>query len=411
MSDSGLGGLKRRTCEAGECIFEQGDWGQNAYFIEQGRVRIDIREGDRVETVANFGPGEIFGEVALLERGTRTATAVAVDQTELVSMDRPYLQWALRDTDPMVRVFIQAVVAHFLEANRRARTGRLAATPKPEMEAAGSEDSLRLSRHFRLLEELTRGLEAEEFRLYYQPIVDLGSGQTAGFEALVRWQHPSRGLVGPGEFVPFAERHGLIVPLGRWVMRTACAHQPEFAAAAREAGLSHTPFLSLNVAPPQMEKPDFPEEVARALADGGADPRAIKLEITESLLMEDPGHMVAVMERLQAQGLRLSVDDFGTGYSCLSYLHRFPLDTVKIDRSFTMEMLDDPGVGKIVQSIVGLARGLDCELIAEGIETEAHARAIHELGCRWGQGFVYSKPVPAEQAMALVGRNWLSETG
>ena len=408
MSDSGLGGLARRTCEAGECIFEQGDWGKNAYFIEQGRVRIDIREGERVDTVATFGPGEIFGEVALLERGTRTASAIAMDQTELVCMDREYLQWALRDTDPMVRVFIQAVVAHFLEANRRARTGReTTKRPDTEMKAAGSEDSMQLSRHFRLLEELTRALEAEEFRLYYQPIVDLASGETAGFEALVRWQHPSRGLVGPGEFVPFAERHGLIVPLGRWVMRTACAQQPEFAAAARQAGLSRSPFVSLNVAPPQMEKASFADEVAQALADGGSDPGHIKLEITESLLMQDPGNMAAVMEQLRKQGLRLSVDDFGTGYSCLSYLHHFPLDTVKIDRSFTMEMLNDSGVRKIIQSIVGLARGLDCELIAEGIETQDHARAIQELGCRWGQGFLYSKPVPAEEAMALVGRNWL----
>jgi len=232
-------------------------------------------------------------------------------------------------------------------------------------------------------EELERAIENEELVLHYQPIVDLDLGGVAGFEALVRWQHPVRGFLGPGEFIPLAEETGLIVPLSRWVLRQA-AHE-----AATWAG---APYLSVNVASAQLEQAGFVDEVAGALRDSGLQAARLVLEVTESSLVGD-----AEAERLQALrrlGVRLAIDDFGTGYSSLSYLRRFPMDVLKIDRSFTRDACDD---NALLQAIVAMGESLGLVLIAEGIEQPEQADALRALGCRHGQGFLFGRPVPADE--------------
>jgi diguanylate cyclase (GGDEF)-like protein len=232
-------------------------------------------------------------------------------------------------------------------------------------------------------EQLERAIENEELVLHYQPIVDLDLGRVAGFEALVRWQHPSRGLLGPGEFIPLAEETGLIVPLGRWVLREACRQATTWAGA---------PYLSVNVAGLQLEQPGFEDEVAAALEDGGLGAGRLMLEVTESSLVGD-----LEAERLQALrrlGVRLAIDDFGTGYSSLSYLRKFPMDVLKIDRSFTRDACDD---NALLEAIVAMGESLGLVLVPEGIEEPEQADALRALGCRLGQGFLFGKPVPADQ--------------
>jgi len=232
-------------------------------------------------------------------------------------------------------------------------------------------------------EQLERAIENEELVLHYQPIVDLDLGRVAGFEALVRWQHPERGLLGPGEFIPLAEETGLIVALGRWVLREAARQ------AARWAG---APYLSVNVASAQLEQEGFVDEVACALADGGLPAGRLMLEVTESSLVGD-----AEAERLQALrrlGVRLAIDDFGTGYSSLSYLRRFPMDVLKIDRSFTRDACDDSA---LLEAIVAMGESLGLVLIPEGIEEPEQAEALRALGCRLGQGYLFGRPVPASE--------------
>ena len=232
-------------------------------------------------------------------------------------------------------------------------------------------------------EQLERAIENEELVLHYQPIVDLDLGRNAGFEALVRWQHPERGLLGPGEFIPLAEETGLIVPLGRWVLRDA---------ARQAATWGGAPYLSVNVAGAQLEQPGFVEEVETALRDAGLAPERLVLEVTESSLVGDDS--AEVLQALRRLGIRLAIDDFGTGYSSLSYLRRFPMDILKIDRSFTRDACEDSA---LLNAIVAMGESLGLVLVPEGIEEPEQAEALRALGCRLGQGFLFGRPVPADQ--------------
>jgi diguanylate cyclase (GGDEF)-like protein len=237
-------------------------------------------------------------------------------------------------------------------------------------------------------EELERAIENEQLVLHYQSIVDLDLGRVAGFEALVRWQHPERGLLGPGEFVPLAEETGLIVPLGRWVLREASRQAASWAGA---------PYLSVNVAGAQLEQSGFVDEVALALSDAGLDAARLVLEVTESSLVGD-----LEAERLQALrrlGVRLAIDDFGTGYSSLSYLRKFPMDVLKIDRSFTRDACEDSA---LLNAIVAMGESLGLVLIPEGIETEEQADELRAMGADYGQGWFYGRPRELHDLSQLV---------
>jgi diguanylate cyclase (GGDEF)-like protein len=239
-------------------------------------------------------------------------------------------------------------------------------------------------------EQLERAIESGELRLHYQPIVDLDLGRVAGFEALVRWQHPIRGFLGPGEFIPLAEETGLIVPLGRWVLREAARQAAQWAGA---------PYLSVNVASAQLEQPGFVDEVQAALTDSGLDPSRLVLEVTESSLVGDfEAERLQLLRRL---GIRLAIDDFGTGYSSLSYLRRFPMDVLKIDRSFTRDACEDSA---LLEAIVAMGESLGLVLIPEGIEEREQADALRALGCRLGQGYLFGRPVPAEDIVGVALR-------
>ena len=245
--------------------------------------------------------------------------------------------------------------------------------------------------------DLRRALERRELRAHYQPIVDLATGRVVGFEALVRWQHPRRGLVPPLSFIPLAEETGLIHPLGRWVLETACRQ----AAAWRDAHQGSNLVMSVNLSGRQFAQPDLVDEVAGILIESRLAPEALELEITESVVMDESEAGVRTLRRLRDLGVRLVLDDFGTGYSSLSYLKHLPLDTIKIDRSFVAGLSEDAD-RSIVEAVVALAHGLRIGVVAEGIETEAQRRRLIELGCGLGQGYLFSRPVPAAEAGRLL---------
>ena len=249
--------------------------------------------------------------------------------------------------------------------------------------------------------DLRRAIDREELRVELQPIVSLPHQRVAGFEALARWQHPTRGMVPPDEFIPMAEETGIIGPLGRWVLLEAC----------RQVQALHTlhprgqpPSLSVNLSGRQILQPDLVEEVAEILESTGFDPRLLRLELTESVLVENEAAAARCLQGLRQLGLKLAIDDFGTGYSSLSYLHRMPIDTIKIDASFIRTMAADEKNRRIVETILLLGKNLGVEVIAEGVETQAQALALHRLGCSLVQGHLFSPSVDARAAAALLVR-------
>jgi diguanylate cyclase (GGDEF)-like protein len=248
--------------------------------------------------------------------------------------------------------------------------------------------------------DLRRALTRDELLLQYQPLVDLRQGDVVGFEALVRWQHPTRGLVPPLAFIPMAEETGLIVALGRWVLDAACRQAAALNAAHGRPDGSRT-FVSVNLSARQFTQGDLIEDIRRTLTRTGLDPEALELEITESVLMDHSEAGIRTLSEIRDLGVRLVLDDFGTGYSSLAYLKHLPLDTIKIDRTFVAG-IEDPADRSIVEAVVALAHGLGIGVVAEGIETKAQADKLRELGCDLGQGYLFSRPVPADGTLALL---------
>lgn len=243
--------------------------------------------------------------------------------------------------------------------------------------------------------DLRQGLLKSEFILYYQAQIDQRAG-LQGAEVLLRWQHPQRGLLTPGEIIPIAEGCGLILPLGEWVLQTACATLAQW---GRSAELRHL-SLSVNVSAKQLQQPDFVEQVLQIVQRSGCNPGSLKLEITESMLLDGREAVIAKMARLKAHGLRFALDDFGTGYSSLSYLKTLPLDQLKIDRSFVCDLLSDNQDADIACTIVSLAHALKLDVIAEGVETQAQCERLSSFGCTCFQGYYFGRPVPLEQLFA-----------
>jgi diguanylate cyclase (GGDEF)-like protein/PAS domain S-box-containing protein len=251
--------------------------------------------------------------------------------------------------------------------------------------------------------DLRWAIERQEFELHYQPIVSLGTGKITGFEALVRWRHPERGLVSPCEFIPVAEETGWIVPIGAWVLETACG---QLALWQAELGCDPPLTMSVNLSGKQFSQPDLIPFISRQLQRFDIAPDNLKLEITESAIMENAESVTERLHTLRDLGVKLALDDFGTGYSSLSYLHRFPLDTLKIDRSFVMRMQEGGENREIVRTIVALGHALNLDVIAEGIEEEAQLRDLRELGCKGGQGFFFSRPLASGAALELLKSDW-----
>jgi diguanylate cyclase (GGDEF)-like protein/PAS domain S-box-containing protein len=247
--------------------------------------------------------------------------------------------------------------------------------------------------------DLRQALERQELVVYYQPVVSLTDGRLIGFEALVRWNHPERGLLLPREFLPLAEETGLIIPLDRWVMRQACQQMREW----QERMLSDPPLaISVNLSPKQLLQPDLIEAVESVLEETGLDPNSLKLEITETTIVETSQYTAGVFANLQSLGVQLQIDDFGVGYSSLGYLSNFPINALKIDRTFVGKMSKDTNQLGIVQAIINLTHRLGVGVIAEGLETESQIEQLKNLGCEFGQGFLVSVPIDSQAAQMLL---------
>jgi PAS domain S-box/diguanylate cyclase (GGDEF) domain len=258
------------------------------------------------------------------------------------------------------------------------------------------------SKQLQIETEMRRALEKGEFCLYYQPIVQLESNRLVGVEALVRWNHPTRGTVSPMEFIPAAEENGLILPLGSWILSESCRQLREW---QKRNPLASRLTVSINLSFKQFSQLDLVREVSSIIEKTGVDPRCLKFEVTESHIMENSEIAVAIMNRLREIGAEISLDDFGTGYSSLSYLHRLPIDYLKIDRSFVTRMIESRENAEIVRTIIKLGQNLKMKVIAEGIETPEQLEQLQSLNCEFGQGYLFSKPLESEAAAAFIGQS------
>jgi diguanylate cyclase len=399
--------LDRIALPAGTLLFAEGDAGSCAYLIDSGSIEIYlVREGREV-LLAMRGPGELVGEMAIIDSLPRSASARITADCELVVVTAEQIAHRVARTDPILRMCLGMVIAKYRETvamiDQADRPQFRRAEPSASSDGfAGALGALSLE------SELRRALQKGEFELFFQPVVRLATQRLAGFEALLRWRHPTRGLIPPDDFVPIAEASGLLIDITDWCLNEVGRTLPPLMAAAlRNVGAVEPLFMSVNISGDDLSRASFVDSVAAMLEKSGIAGAGVKLEVTESVLMSDPAKAVAALDACRRLGLTIAIDDFGTGYSSLSYLSTLPINTIKIDRSFVRSMLEAPASRKIIHMILRLAEELDIPVVAEGVERPPEARLLADLGCAFGQGYLFGRPLALDQTLALT-RAWRS---
>ncbi|MDO8614754.1 MAG: EAL domain-containing protein [Dehalococcoidia bacterium] len=348
-----------------------------------------VRQGD---TVARIGGDEFI----LLLAGHVSAAAASRVATDIRNAFREPFPLGGQEVHATISIGISfypqdGETADALIRNADAALYRAKDMGRSNYQLYAPSMNLGAAERLALDQELRDALEHEEFDIYYQPQLAIGTGQMVGAEALLRWRHPSRGVVSPDEFIPVAEETGLIVPLGKWVLRTAAAQVRAWLA----AGLPPL-RVAVNISMRQFQERDFVQTVAQALKDTGLDATHLELEITESTAMRDAAFTISVLRQLREMGIRISIDDFGTGHSSLRYLRDFPIHALKIDRSFIRDLTTDPNDAALVSEIIALAHRLGLEIVAEGVETQQQLNFLRDGGCDLFQGYLCARPMPAD---------------
>lgn len=414
---SGL--VRRYVFPKDTVLFCRGETRHCAFLIDKGLVHIyGNNEKDKEERMlCALGPGEIFGEMALIDNSPRTATAITEDETEIFVIPRDALHGKLTALDPIISLLLSLLIEryrvtriHMPETIKEDEAGDL--IQKLSQYESMPEEIMRLRnvemqretalKEMKLEQDIRAGLKEKQFYPVLQPILKLPEETIAGFEALIRWQHPDRGTVMPLDFIPVAERSKLVQHLDRLVLEKVCQILPSLEDRAQGgADLS----VSVNLSGVNFASHDVVDLIKETFARTETDPRKICFEITESALIGDPEMAEEILQLLKETGARVALDDFGTGYSSLNYLHRFSIDTIKIDRSFVANLHDAPRSIDIVRAIVGLARNFKLSVVAEGIETEEDVIALNSLGCDYGQGYYYGKPLDLTDAHIFIEKN------
>ena len=391
----------RRTLAAGETLFHEGEPGQEAYVVESGAV--EICSGPARTVLARLGPDDILGEMALVGDQRRNASAVAAEPTTLAVITHEYLAERLSHADPMLRHLLRVTTSRYRESLQRREGGARVPDAAIDSGAEPINDRTLALKRLRIEQDLERALDQNEFRLFYQPIIRLSDNTVAGFEALIRWFRPGIGRIPPGDFIGVAEESGLIVKMGHWIIKTACADINRLETAQREARPGMPPlFITVNLSIRQFSDPELFSTIHEALRTQLLEPHRVKLEITESMVMSNMDAALELLNQCKALGAKLAVDDFGTGYSSLAYLHRFPMDTLKLDRSFIKDMAQNDTSMKIVRAVAQLATELGMDTVCEGVETADQAATCLKIGINYAQGFHYSPALPVDEAIAYL---------
>jgi EAL domain-containing protein (putative c-di-GMP-specific phosphodiesterase class I) len=397
----------RRSLDPGALVFREGEPGTCAYVIESGSVEVSALRGSAAVVLARLTAGDLFGEMALIENRPRSATVRAVGETTLIEIPRDLVMRKMQSTDPLIRLVLRVILRRLRKTSRLLDPNALAARgfdPEATLDDTGLRkaraEALRdLQREQRLEDAIVRG----EFEAFFQPMVSLKTGCTAGFEAVLRWRSPEAGVLAPDAFVGLAEDSGLMGLLTRIILERACGALPVLQKAVGAASTIAPPaHVSFNLSARELADPAIVEDVLSAARLAQIDPHHLQVEVTEGAIMVDPVRAEWVLRSLKSNGLSVGVDDFGTGYSSLSYLQRYPVDVLKLDGSFVTALPARGETRKIVRAILRMARDLDLVTVAEGVEREDELALVQEYGCDLAQGFLLAPPLPLEDA-ALVG--------
>lgn len=391
---------KRQFFAPGEVIMRQGDSGENAYLIEDGQVEIYVDAGKTTQILGKRGAGAIIGEMAIVDSKPRTASVRAVTPCTLLAISRDDFERRLQHADPVMKMVMQVILTRY-------RSVLYGNPPDGDADAQIAERASGVSERafdtIRMTHDFREAILGYQLRLHYQPIMNIVTKKVVGFEGLMRWHHPTKGMISPGTFIPIAEDSGLIVHASRWALREAVYMMNRL---KLEHDLPEPWFVSINFTGLDLAAEDFADNVAETLQGTGVHPSRIKLEITERMLIDDPEGAINTLKRCRDAGLTVALDDFGTGYSSLSYLHKFPIDTMKIDRSFVVDMVTSHASLTLVKAIIALAKGLGMSVVAEGVEKQEESDLLLQNGCEMIQGYLYAKPMP-EDALVL----WLKNQG
>ena len=392
--------LDRKRFTAGDLIFQKGEAGDCAFLIESGQV--EISDPDVGCVLARICAGELIGEIALIDQHPRTASARAVQDTVLIEVKRERVEQLLQGTDPIIRHLLNVVLMRF----RSIRTTGSGSALLISESAIAAADLLQVTaaQKLTLLQDMSYALDVSQFVLHYQPIYQLQDHSLAGFEALIRWNHPTLGLVPPMSFLGLAEETGLIKKMGLWVLDQACRDWPQLRTLTR----SENPFISVNVSAKQLADGLFATDAIGIQREHRMLAAELKLELTESTLIESPELVQRQLAQLTELGNSIALDDYGTGFSTLENLQNYRFHTIKLDQRFIREMLNSSLSFQIVLSSIDMIRSLQMDAVAEGIESAELARVLTDLGCQYGQGYLFGRPKPLAALLQSPGASGTS---
>jgi EAL domain-containing protein (putative c-di-GMP-specific phosphodiesterase class I)/CRP-like cAMP-binding protein len=383
----------REIFTSGQQIFKYGDAGDCAYLIEEGEVEVLIVKQGKEHRIRLIGKGELFGEISLIDYQPRTATVRALERTVLVPIPRKLMEGLLEKSDPVLRHLLLVILDRFRNRNDSSALAALSTIISPEQSKRRSTVKGEATQKLSLAHGMKRALTHEEFQLYYQPICSLADGSVAGFEALIRWHHPTDGPIQPNDFLWIAEQTGLIHEIGLWTLERACRDWKTLKPFADYK----MPFISVNLSAVQLGNEMLVDDIKAIMAGQHMDARELKLELTETVMVDHPEIALKIMRRLIDLGCSLALDDYGAGHSGLRHLQRYPLDTLKIDGAFIEPISGSAQSAEIVRSSVALAHSLGMSVVAEGVETEGVKAKLVEMKCDFGQGWYFGRPVTLQE--------------
>jgi diguanylate cyclase len=378
---------QRLKFKAGETIFAEDDAPTTAFLIESGRVLISTIQHGETRKLGELGPGALLGEMAVIDSAPRSASAHALTDCALTPIDRNQFAERLAAADPVVRALLMSQLTRYRSALATLTGDFRVVSDLPSSDDSGAFDKIRLE------SELRSALERDELEVRLQPLLHIPSDRIAGYEALIRWQHPVRGQVSPNEFIRLAEETSLIVPVGNYVLARVC----DMLAELRRRGSEPLPFIALNVSARQIEDPTLVDRMLEHLKARNLPADRLEVEITESLVFNQT-QIADLLDRCHAAGMQVALDDFGTGYSNLGPVLSLDFDRIKLDQGFTRALHTPRGLA-LVRAIAAMTKALNCEMIAEGVELPEQLQALRELDCDYAQGWLVGKPVSLQEVI------------